>query len=84
MQDGLGLTPGQAALGFVAASLGEMGGAWLAMSSCAATGVPSHQASALLAAAALTGYHHLITAEGTGMGTVLAADPCSRSVSDSA
>ncbi|MFD0381989.1 MFS transporter [Streptomyces stramineus] len=31
MQDGLALSPGQAALGFVVASLGEMSGAWLAM-----------------------------------------------------
>ncbi|MFV0126158.1 MFS transporter [Streptomyces sp. HMX112] len=75
MQDGLGLTPGQAAAGFVAASLGEMGGAWLAISLVARYGRAVPQAGALLAAATLTGYHHLITTEGTGMGTVLAAAP---------
>ncbi|MET9318667.1 MFS transporter [Streptomyces sp. NPDC003038] len=75
MQDGLGLTPGQAAAGFVAASLGEMGGAWLAMSLVARYGRAVPQAGALLAAATLCGYHQLITTEGTGMGTVLAAAP---------
>ncbi|MFJ8648388.1 MFS transporter [Streptomyces sp. NPDC093546] len=75
MQDGLGLTPGQAATGFVAASLGEMGGAWLAMSLVRRYGRAIPQAGALLAAATLAGYHHLITTEGTGMGTVLAAVP---------
>lgn len=75
MQDGLGLTPGQAAAGFVAASLGEMGGAWLAMSLVARYGRAVPQAGALLAAATLAGYHLLITAQGTGMGTVLAAAP---------
>ncbi|MFD3872094.1 MFS transporter [Streptomyces sp. NPDC058623] len=75
MQDGLGLTPGQAATGFVAASLGEMGGAWLAMSLVARYGRAVPQAGALLAAATLVGYHQLITTEGTGMGTVLAAAP---------
>ncbi|MFI1801913.1 hypothetical protein ACH427_31885 [Streptomyces sp. NPDC020379] len=33
------------------------------------------QAGALLAAATLAGYHHLITADGTGMGAALAAGP---------
>ncbi|MGW7081483.1 MFS transporter [Streptomyces sp. NPDC054866] len=75
MQDGLGLTPGQAALGFVAASLGEMGGAWLAMSLVRRYGRAVPQAGALLAATTLAGYHQLITTEGTGMGTVLAAAP---------
>ncbi|MEU9235617.1 MFS transporter [Streptomyces subrutilus] len=75
MQNGLGLTPGQAALGFVAASLGEMGGAWLAMSLVARYGRAVPQAGALLAAATLSGYHHLITAQGTGMGTAAAAAP---------
>ncbi|MWA14580.1 MFS transporter [Streptomyces sp. BA2] len=75
MQDGLGLTPGQAAAGFVAASLGEMSGAWLAMSLVARYGRAVPQAGALLAAATLCGYHHLITTEGTGMGTVPAAAP---------
>jgi EmrB/QacA subfamily drug resistance transporter len=75
MQDGLGLTPGRAAAGFVAASLGEMGGAWLAMHLVRRHGRAVPQAGALLAAATLSGYHHLITTEGTGMGTVLAAAP---------
>lgn len=75
MQDGLGLSPGEAAVGFVAASLGEMGGAWLAMSLVARYGRAVPQAGALLAAITLYGYHRLITAEGSGMGTVLAAAP---------
>ncbi|MFD3327982.1 MFS transporter [Streptomyces sp. NPDC058701] len=75
IQDGLGLTPGQAAAGFVSASLGEMGGAWFAMSLVARYGRAVPQAGALLAAATLAGYHQLITTEGTGMGTVLAAAP---------
>ncbi|MER5310724.1 MFS transporter [Streptomyces sp. NPDC002773] len=75
LQNGLGLTPGQTAIGFVAASLGEMGGAWLAMSLVARYGRAVPQAGALLAAAALCGYHHLIATEGAGMGTVPAAAP---------
>ncbi|WP_240659992.1 MFS transporter [Streptomyces sp. WAC 01529] len=75
MQNGLGLTPGEAAVGFVVASLGEMGGAWLAMSLVARHGRAVPQAGALLAALTLAGYHHLITTVGTGMGTVAAAAP---------
>lgn len=75
MQDGLGLSPGEAAAGFVAASLGEMSGAWLAMSLIRRYGRAVPQAGALLAAGALAGYHHLIATEGTGMGTVLTAAP---------
>ncbi|MFC8919277.1 MFS transporter [Streptomyces sp. NPDC057116] len=75
MQNGLGLGPGQAAVGFVAASLGEMGGAWLATSLVARHGRAVPQAGALLAAAVLCGYHHVITAQGAGMGTVQAAAP---------
>ncbi|MFD8477516.1 MFS transporter [Streptomyces globisporus] len=75
MQDGLGLTPGQAALGFVAASLGEMGGAWLAMSLVRRYGRAVPQAGSLLAAASLAGYHQLIITEGTAMSTALAAVP---------
>ncbi|MFJ4777938.1 MFS transporter [Streptomyces sp. NPDC088762] len=75
MQNGLGLTPGHAAVGFVAGSLGEIGGAWLAMSLVARSGRAVPQAGALLAAATLAGYHHLITAQGAGMGTVPAAAP---------
>nr|WP_277622443.1 MFS transporter [Streptomyces sp. CB03238] len=75
MQAGLGLTPGEAAAGFVAASLGEMGGAWLAMSLVRRYGRAVPQAGTLLAAAAPTGYHHLAATEGTGMGTVLAVAP---------
>ncbi|MEU9256148.1 MFS transporter [Streptomyces sp. NPDC048270] len=75
MQDGLGLAPGRAAIGFVAASLGEMGGAWLAMSLVRRHGRAVPQAGALFAATALAGYHHLIATEGTGMGTAAAAAP---------
>ncbi|MDJ1136825.1 hypothetical protein [Streptomyces iconiensis] len=63
MQDGLGLPQGQAEAGFVAASLGEMGGAWLAMSLVGRYGRAVPQAGALLAAATLSGYHYLITAK---------------------
>ncbi|GGX23683.1 MFS transporter [Streptomyces chryseus] len=75
MQDGLGLTPSEAAVGFVAASCGEMGGAWLAMSLVARYGRAVPQAGALLAAATLSGYHHLVTAQGAGMGTLQTAAP---------
>ncbi|GAA2502144.1 hypothetical protein [Streptomyces gobitricini] len=75
MQDGLGLTPGEAAAGFVAAPLGEMGGAWLAMNLVARYGRAVPQAGALVAAAGLSGYHHLVTAQGAGMGTMAAAAP---------
>ncbi|MGW6055508.1 MFS transporter [Streptomyces sp. NPDC055189] len=75
MQDGLGLTPAQAALGFVAASLGEIGGPWLAMSLISRYDRAVPQAGALIAAATLVGYHHLITTEATSMGTALAAAP---------
>ncbi|MER5783611.1 hypothetical protein [Streptomyces mobaraensis] len=40
MQDGLGLSPRQAAAGFVVASLGEMAGAWLTMSLAGRHGTP--------------------------------------------
>ncbi|MFI1253792.1 MFS transporter [Streptomyces netropsis] len=75
MQDGLGLTPGQAALGFVAASLGEMGGAWLAMSLAARQGRRAPQAGALLAAVALGGYAWLIADRGAGLPLVLTVAP---------
>ncbi|MEU7191553.1 MFS transporter [Streptomyces sp. NPDC039022] len=67
MQDGLALSPGQAALGFVTASLGEMAGAWLAMSLAARQGRRAPQAGALLAAATLGGYAWLIADRGTGL-----------------
>ncbi|MGX8905866.1 MFS transporter [Streptomyces netropsis] len=75
MQDGLGLTPGQAALGFVAASLGEMGGAWLAMSLAARQGRRAPQAGALLAAVTLGGYAWLIAGQGAGLPLVLTVAP---------
>ncbi|MGA5424357.1 MFS transporter [Streptomyces lavendulocolor] len=75
MQNGLRLTPGQAAVGFVAASLGETGGAWLAMSLVARYGRAVPQVGALLAAATLCGYHHLITVHGANMGMLPAAAP---------
>ncbi|MBT2489456.1 MFS transporter [Streptomyces sp. ISL-96] len=75
MQDGLGLNPGEAAVGFVAASLGEMAGAWLAISMVRRHGRAVPQTGALLAAATLAGYHHLITTEGAGMGIVITAAP---------
>ncbi|MFF5130160.1 MFS transporter [Streptomyces syringium] len=75
MQDGLGLTPGQAALGFVAASLGEMAGAWLAMSLAARQGRRAPQAGALLAAVTLGGYAWLIAGQGPGLPLVSTVAP---------
>ncbi|MEU1673845.1 MFS transporter [Streptomyces roseifaciens] len=75
MQDGLALVPGQAALGFVAASLGEMGGAWLVMSLAARLGRRAPQAGALLAAASLGGYAWIIADQGTGLSLALTVAP---------
>ncbi|WP_367129675.1 MULTISPECIES: MFS transporter [Streptomyces] len=75
MQDGLALSPGQAALGFVVASLGEMGGAWLAMSLAARLGRRAPQAGALLAAASLGGYAWIIADQGTGLSLALTVAP---------
>ncbi|GGR86731.1 MFS transporter [Streptomyces aureoverticillatus] len=75
MQDGLGLTPGRTALGFVAASLGEMGGAWLAMSLASRRARRAPQAGALVAAAALGGYSWLVADQNIGLPLVLAVLP---------
>ncbi|MET7362475.1 MFS transporter [Streptomyces sp. NPDC005562] len=75
MQDGLGLSPRQAATGFVVASVGEMAGAWLAMSLAARHGRRAPQAGALLAAATLGGYAWLITDQNTGLSLVLTVVP---------
>ncbi|WP_336006671.1 MFS transporter [Streptomyces sp. KLMMK] len=75
MQDGLALSPSQAALGFVMASLGEMAGAWLTMSLAACQGRRAPQAGALLAAAALGGYAWLIADQGTSLPLVWTVAP---------
>ncbi|PCG85323.1 MFS transporter [Streptomyces sp. WZ.A104] len=75
MQDGLGLSPRQAATGFVAASVGEMAGAWLAMGLAVRHGRRAPQAGALLAAATLCGYALLITEQNTGLSPVLTVVP---------
>lgn len=75
MQDGLGLSPRQAATGFVAASVGEMAGAWLAMSLAVRHGRRAPQAGALLAAATLCGYAWLIAEQNTGLPPVLTVLP---------
>ncbi|MEU9061785.1 hypothetical protein AB0D13_23720 [Streptomyces sp. NPDC048430] len=49
MQAGLGMSPGQAAVGFVAASLGEMGGARVGAMLAARYGRRAPQTGALLA-----------------------------------
>ncbi|MDJ1132865.1 NAD(P)-dependent oxidoreductase [Streptomyces iconiensis] len=75
MQDGLALTPGQAALGFVVASAGEMGGAWLAMHLVGRHGRRAPQSGALLAAFTLAGYAWLIEAQGSTLPWALAVAP---------
>ncbi|KOT61539.1 MFS transporter permease [Streptomyces rimosus subsp. rimosus] len=75
LQDGLGLSPRQAATGFVAASVGEMAGAWLAMSLAVRHGRRAPQAGALLAAATLCGYAWLIAEQSTGLSPVLTVVP---------
>ncbi|MFH8347866.1 MFS transporter [Streptomyces sp. NPDC018045] len=75
LQDGLAQSPGQAALGFVLASLGEMAGAWLAMSLAARQGRRAPQAGALLAAATLGGYAWLIADQSTGLPLALTVAP---------
>ncbi|WP_030786582.1 MFS transporter [Streptomyces sp. NRRL S-920] len=75
MQDGLGLSPRQAATGFVAASVGEMAGAWLAMSLAVRHGRRAPQAGALLAAATLVIYAWLITDQSTGLSPALTVVP---------
>ncbi|WP_212764867.1 MFS transporter [Streptomyces sp. I05A-00742] len=74
-QDGLGLSPRQAATGFVAASVGEMAGAWLAMSLAGRYGGRAPRAGALLAAATLGGYAWLITEQNTALSPVLTLLP---------
>ncbi|WP_199783163.1 MFS transporter [Streptomyces alboniger] len=75
MQDGLGLSPRRAAVGFVVASVGEMAGAWLAMSAAGGRGRRAPQAGALLAAAALGGYVWLIRDQGTVLSPALTVLP---------
>ncbi|MFI9237515.1 MFS transporter [Streptomyces sp. NPDC053079] len=75
MQDGLGLSPRQAATGFAAASVGEMAGAWLAMSLAGRHGRRAPQAGALLAVVALGGYAWLIAEQSTGLSLVSAVVP---------
>ncbi|WP_433547151.1 MFS transporter [Streptomyces sp. CA-294286] len=75
MQDGLGFSPQQAATGFVAASVGEMAGAWLSMSLAVRHGRRAPQAGALLAAATLGGYAWLIAVQDTGLPPVLTVLP---------
>ncbi|OII65165.1 MFS transporter [Streptomyces sp. CC53] len=75
MQDGLGLSAGQAAWGFVLASVGEMSGAWLAMGLAGRQGRRAPQAGALLATAALAGYGWLISEHGSGLPLTLAVLP---------
>jgi MFS family permease len=61
------MSPGQAAVGFVAASLGEMGGAWVGAMLAARYGRRAPQAGALLAATALGVYAWSVVEHGTGL-----------------
>ncbi|NYV73035.1 MFS transporter [Streptomyces sp. UH6] len=67
MQAGLGLSPGQAAVGFAAASLGELGGAWAGALLAARFGRRAPQGGALLAAAALGVHAWSVVTYGTGL-----------------
>ncbi|GAA2654300.1 MFS transporter [Streptomyces lunalinharesii] len=75
MQQGLGLRPARAAVGFVLLSLAEIGGAWLAMSLVARHQRRTPQAGALLAALALAAFHLLVNTYGTGLSMTAMAPP---------
>ncbi|MFE9411571.1 MFS transporter [Streptomyces sp. NPDC006704] len=67
MQQGLGMSPSRAAIGFLLLTLAEITGAWLATAAVGRHQRRVPQAGALLAALALSGFHSLITVYGTGL-----------------
>lgn len=75
MQQGLGLSPLRAAIGFLLLTLAEIGGAWLAMTAVARHQRRVPQVGALLAALALTVFHLLVTTYGTGLSMTAMALP---------
>ncbi|MEV0528899.1 MFS transporter [Streptomyces sp. NPDC050439] len=75
MQQGLGLSPSRAALGFLLLTLTEIAGAWLATAAVARHRRRAPQAGALLAALALAAFHLLATTYGTGLSMTAMAVP---------
>ncbi|MFI2073629.1 MFS transporter [Streptomyces triculaminicus] len=75
MQQGLGLSPSRAAIGFLLLTLAEIAGAWLAMAAVARHQRRAPQAGALLAALALAAFHLLAATYGTGLSTTAMALP---------
>lgn len=75
MQQGLGLSPSRAAIGFLFFTLAEIGGAWLAMSAVARHQRRAPQAGALLAVLALAVFHLLATTYGTNLSMTAMALP---------
>lgn len=67
MQQGLGLSPSRAAVGFLLLTLAEISGAWLAMAALARHRRRVPQAGALLAALALAAFQQLASTHGTGL-----------------
>ncbi|MFE0107396.1 MFS transporter [Streptomyces sp. NPDC059009] len=75
LQQGLGLSPSRAAIGFLLLALTEITGAWLSTAAVARHQRRVPQAGALLAALALTAFHLLATAYGTGLTMTVMALP---------
>lgn len=75
MQQGLGMSPSRAAVGFLLLTLAEITGAWLAMAAVARHQRRAPQAGALLAASALASFHLLATTYGTGLSMTTMALP---------
>jgi EmrB/QacA subfamily drug resistance transporter len=75
MQQGLGMSPSRAAIGFLLLTLAEIAGAWLAMAAVARHQRRAPQAGALLAASALAAFHLLATTHGTGLSMAAMALP---------
>ncbi|MEU7136763.1 MFS transporter [Streptomyces sp. NPDC046261] len=75
MQQGLGMSPSRAAIGFLLLTLAEIAGAWLATAAVARHQRRAPQAGALLAASALASFHLLATTYGTGLSMTTMALP---------
>ncbi|MGW6316598.1 MFS transporter [Streptomyces sp. NPDC055099] len=75
MQQGLGLSPSQAALGFLLLTLAEISGAWLATAAVARHRRRAPQAGALLAALALAAFDLLAATYGTNLSMTAMAWP---------
>lgn len=75
MQQGLGMSPSRAAIGFLLLSLAEIAGAWLAMAVIARRQRHVPQCGALIAALALVAFRLLATTYGTGLSMTAMALP---------